>query len=138
MAKTADFSDMFTNMMDPKMFDTMPANDMLKSVTEFGARMNGIVLEAAAKNTELAFGWTRDTLDNMQKFANPELKPVEFAKVTGDVLNAQMRTTPEFVTKLAEVAKTAQTKTVELVMETGKSMQSDAVAKATEVVKKAA
>jgi len=138
MTKTADFSDMFTNMMDPKMFDAMPANDMLKSVTEFSARMNGIVLEAAAKNTELAFGWTRDTLDNMQKFANPDLKPAEFAKVTGDMLNAHMRATPELVTKLAEVAKTAQTKTVELVMETGKSMQSEAVAKANEMVKKAA
>ena len=137
MTNANDFAQMFQNMMGGKMFDALPANDTMQSTMEFNAKMNGIALEAAAKNTELTFGWTRDMIDSMQKLADPSIKASDYAKVSTDVVGAQMHATPELIARLSEVAKTAQTKTYELFMETGKSVQEEAVAKTRDTVQKA-
>lgn len=129
MTNANDFTEMFQNMIGSKIFETTPANDVIQSTMEFNAKMNGIALEAAAKNTELTFGWTRGMIDSMQKLADPAVKANDYPKVASDVVGSQMQATPELIARLSEVAKTAQTKTYELLMETGKHAQEEVVAK---------
>lgn len=128
MAKTTDYTKVFENMMSSNVFDAMPANDFVKSATQLGAKMNKIALEAAVKNTELSFGWAKVTLDSMQKFADPAIEPAGLLKASADAVNAQMKSAPEYINKFADVAKTAQTQAVELMVETGKTVQGEAAA----------
>ncbi len=125
-----DTSAFLQNMMSGKAFDMPAANDMFGTMTAYQAKLNKIALDAAEKNAELSYGWMKDTLAKMEVFANPKADPSEMAKSAADALTSTMRAAPEHMSKFAEVAKQAQTDTVEVMMQAGKDMQGEAVAAA--------
>ena len=130
--ETLNVTDMFQSMM--------PANDMFKSAVEFNARLSNIFMETASKNNELAYNWAQDNIKKMQTLADPKIEPSKLAEKTAEVFGESMQAAPEQIAKFAEVAKTAQTEAVELIMEAGKRVQSDIVetTKGTKPVVKAA
>ncbi len=134
-----DYTAFFQDMMSGKGFDMPAANDMFGTLTAYQAKLNRIALDAAEKNAELSYGWMKDTLSKMEVFADPKADPSEMAKSAADAMTSTMRAAPEHVAKFAEVAKQAQTDTVEVMMQAGKDMQGEAVAaaKATTPVKAA-
>jgi hypothetical protein len=127
MTKTPDYSKMFQDMFAGKFGDTKAVNDMVTDAAEFGAKFNKIALEAAEKNTELSTAWMKDTLGKFEAFTKVQGEPADYAKVAADVASAQAQATPEHVAKFAEVAKSAQMATVELMMAAGKEFQAEAV-----------
>jgi hypothetical protein len=132
-----DYTAFFQDLMSGKAFDMPAANDVFGTMTAYQAKMNRIALETAEKNAELSYGWMKETLTKMEAFTDSKQDPSELAKTSADVLSSAMRSAPEHVAKFAEVAKQAQTDTVELVMEAGKDLQGEAVAAAKKASAKA-
>jgi len=127
MTNTPDYSKMFQDMFAGKFGDTKAVNDMVKDAAEFGAKFNKIALETAEKNAELSTAWMKDSLTKFDAFTKVQAEPADYAKVTADVVSAQAQATPEHVAKFAEVAKSAQMATVELMMAAGKEIQNEVV-----------
>ena len=136
----------YVRMFDAKIFgmdktfgmDQNPFADMFRTAAAFNARMAGIALDTANRNAELAHGWTRETIEKMRPLADPSLTPDVAMKRTGEIAAERLRAAPEHVAKFAEVAKTAQTQAVELMMETGRDVQGDIVSAAREATGNAA
>lgn len=127
MTNTPDFAKMFQDMFSGKMGDTKAMNDMVKDAAEFGAKFNKIALETAEKNAELSTAWVKESLGKYSAFTKTQGEPADYAKVVSEVVSAQAQATPEHVAKFAEVAKSAQMATVELMMAAGKDFQNEVV-----------
>ena len=125
-----DYTAFFQDMMSGKMMQMPAANDMVGTMTAYQARMNKIALDAAEKNAELAYGWMKDTISKMEPFTKSSESATDMVKTSAEIMTSTMRAAPEHVAKFAEVAKKAQTDTVELLMEAGKDFQGEAVAAA--------
>ena len=100
---------------------------MVRDAAEFGAKFNKIALDTAEKNAELANAWMKDSLGKYAAFTKVQAEPADYAKVASEVATAQAQATPEHVAKFAEVAKSAQMATVELMMAAGKEFQNEVV-----------
>ena len=137
MTKTIDYTKAFQDMFAGKFADMNAVNDMVRDAAEFGAKFNKIALDAAEKNVELSNAWLKDSISKYGVFTKTHAEPAEYAKVVADVATAQAQAAPEHIAKFAEVAKSAQMATVELVMAAGKEFQADAVKAAKTVVKAA-
>jgi hypothetical protein len=127
MTNTPDFTKMFQDMFTGKMADTKAMNDMVKDAAEFGAKFNKIALETAEKNAELSTAWVKESLGKFSAFTKTQGEPADYAKVVSEVVSSQAQATPEHVAKFAEVAKSAQMATVELMMAAGKDFQNEVV-----------
>lgn len=114
-------------MFSGKFGDTKAVNDMIKDAAEFGAKFNKIALETAEKNAELSTAWVKESLGKFDAFTKVQGEPADYAKVVSEVVSAQAQATPEHVAKFAEVAKSAQMATVELMMAAGKDFQNEVV-----------
>ncbi|WP_075997699.1 hypothetical protein [Salaquimonas pukyongi] len=137
MTKTIDYTKTFQDMFAGKFADVNAVNDLVRDAAEFGAKFNKIALDAAEKNVELSNAWMKDSLGKYGAFTKVQSEPAEYAKVAADVASAQAQAAPEHFAKFAEVAKSAQMATVELVMAAGKEFQADAVKAAKSAVKAA-
>lgn len=137
MTKTPDYTKMFQDMFAGKFGDVKAVNEMVQSAAEYGAKFNKIALDAAEKNAELSNAWMKDTLSKYGAFTKTQSEPADYAKVAADVMTAQAQAAPEHVAKFAEVAKSAQMATVELMMAAGKDMQAE-IADTAKKVSKAA
>jgi len=137
MSKTPDFMEYFKGLMDGSMVDTKSASAMFASANEYTAKFNKIALVAAEKSAELSNAWVKDPLQKLEAFSKPMSEPTEAAKLTSEIAAAQMQATPEHLAKFAEVAKSAQMATIELLMAAGKDVQSEVTAAAKKTVAKA-
>ncbi len=127
MVNTPDYSKMFQDMFSGKLGDVKAMNDMVRDAAEFGAKFNKIALETAEKNAELSTAWVKESLAKYNAFTKVQAEPSDYAKVATDVAAAQVQATPEHIAKFAEVAKSAQMATVELMMAAGKEIQAEVV-----------
>ncbi|MCB1386822.1 MAG: hypothetical protein KDJ80_12885 [Nitratireductor sp.] len=137
MTKTIDYTKMFQDVFAGKFGDMNAVNDLVRDSAELGAKLNKIALDTAEKNTELATAWMKDSIAKYGAFTKVQAEPADYAKVAADVFSAQAQAAPEHFAKFAEVAKSAQMATVELMMAAGKEFQADAVKAAKTVVKAA-
>ena len=110
---------------------------MMKNAAAFGAKFNKIAVETAEKNAELSSAWVKESLGKYSAFSKVQGEPADYAKVVSEVVSAQAQATPEHVAKFAEVAKSAQMATVELMMAAGKDLQNEVVKTANTVTKAA-
>ena len=128
-------------MFDTRAFDMFakgnPMTDMFRTVTAFNARLAGIAIETAERNADLAHGWTRETLDRMAPLADTSATPGEAAKRMGEFATDRMRAAPEHMARFAEVAKTAQTRGIEAMMDAGREMQGEIVSATREAADRA-
>ena len=137
MTKTIDYTKAFQDMFAGKFADMNAVNDLVQDAAEFSAKFNKIALDAAEKNAELSNAWLKDSLSKYGVFTKTQAEPADYDKVAADVAAAQAQAAPEHIAKFAEVAKSAQMATVELVMAAGKELQADAVKAAKTAVKAA-
>ncbi len=137
MTKTPDYTKLFQDMFAGKFGDMKAVNEMMQNAADYSAKFNKIALDAAEKNAELSNAWMKDTLIKYSVFTKTQGEPADYAKVATDVMTAQAQAAPEHVAKFAEVAKTAQMATVELMMAAGKEMQAEMADTAKKVSKAA-
>ena len=122
MATTQDFSAMMKDMMGAFPVDTKSFEESFKTSATLNEKLSGVALEAAEKSTELSTKWTKDTLAKMAELSKVKSEPADYAKAMSDFATAAAEMAAENMASFAEIAKKAQTETVELMMAAGKDM----------------
>ena len=125
MAKTQDFTAVFKDMMGAFPVDTKAMEEAFKSQTTLAEKLSAVSIEAAHKSTELSAKWAADTLSKMQDLTKAKAEPADYAKSMTDFASASAESAAEHMAAFAEIAKSVQTKTMELMMAAGKDMSED-------------
>ena len=130
MAKNQDFTAVFKDMMGAFPVDNKAMEDAFKSQTTLAEKMSGVSIDAAQKSSELSAKWAADTLNKMQDLSKAKSEPADYAKSMTDFASASAEAAQEHMAAFAEIAKSVQTKTLELMMAAGKDMSEDVSAAA--------
>ncbi|MCA1777262.1 MAG: phasin family protein, partial [Loktanella sp.] len=125
MAKTQDFTAAFKDVMGSFPVDTKAMEEMFKSQTTLAEKMSTVSIDAAQKSTELSAKWAQDTLGKMQALTAAKTEPADYAKSMTDFASASAEAAAEHMAAFAEIAKSVQTQTLELMMAAGKDMSED-------------
>ena len=134
MANTQDFTTMMKDMMGAFPVDTKAFEDSFKTSAALNEKLSGVALEAAEKSSEVSSKWTKDTLTKMAELSKFKAEPADYAKAMSDFATSSAEMAAEHMAAFAEIAKKAQTETVDLMMAAGKDMAEEtsaAVQKAT-------
>lgn len=123
MSKTPDPLEYFKAIMNDGMMDVNSASAMFAGASEYAAKLSKIALEAAEKSAELSNAWTKQSLKKLEAFGEPLSEPTQIAKISSEIAAAQAQEAPEHLAKFAEVAKSAQMATIELLMSAGREAQ---------------
>ncbi|MFV2035309.1 MAG: phasin, PhaP, partial [Halocynthiibacter sp.] len=95
---------------------------------------------AAEKSAEISSKWTKDTISRLGDVSKVKAEPTDYSKSLTDFASASAEIAAENLSAFAEVAKSVQMETVELMLSAGKNIGEDATAavkKATADVTKA-
>jgi hypothetical protein len=122
MATTQDFTSMMKDMMGAFPVDTKSFEEGFKSTASLNEKLSGVALEAAEKSTEVSTKWTKETLAKMSDLTKVKSEPADYAKAMTDFATAYAEMTAENMATFADIAKKAQSETVELMMAAGKDM----------------
>lgn len=137
MAMTEDFTAKMKEMMDGFPMDTIKLEEAFKSSAAYSEKAASIALDAAGKGTDISVGFTMETLGRMGDLAKARPEAADYAQAMSDFASAQMTSLSDNMTALSEVAKAAQTETMELLMSLGQSVADEATAATTTVAKAA-
>jgi hypothetical protein len=141
MAKTQDMTKMMQDMMASMPMDMSKMQDALKAQAALGEKMAKVAIEAAEKSTDISAKWAKDSLLKVGALTSSKIEPADYAKAMSDFASASAEMAAENLAAFAEVAKTVQMETVELMLAAGKDITEEttaAVKKATEEVTSAA
>jgi hypothetical protein len=140
MTKTPDLAAMMKDVMGAFPVDTTAMNDAFKTTATLNEKLSGVALTAAEKSAEISTKWQKDTLAKLAEMSKAKAEPADYAKAMTDFTSASAEVAAEHMAAFAEIAKSVQMNTVELMMAAGKDMSEEAsaaVKKATDDVTKA-
>ncbi|KAA8609272.1 phasin [Salipiger aestuarii] len=135
MAMTEDFTAKMKEMMDGFPMDTVKLEEAFKTSAAYSEKASSIALDAAGKSTDISVGFTMETLGRMGDLAKARPEPMDYAQAISDFTSAQMTSLSDNMTALTEVAKAAQSETMELLMSFGQDMADEASAATTTAAK---
>ena len=141
MAKTQDFTAAMKDFMGAFPVDTKSFEDAFKTTATLNEKLSGVALEAAEKSAEISTKWTKETLAKVGEVTAAKDDAAAYTKAMTDFASAQAETAAANMAAFAEIAKSVQTETVELMMAASKDFGAEAsaaVKKATDEVTKAA
>lgn len=133
-----DFSKATENLLGTFKLDTKIFDGAIKNVAEFNTKLVKIALTSAQKNAELTSNWTAETLKKVEAANQVQNAAGDYVSVAKDLATSQVQGLPEKISAYVDVAKTAQSETVELLVATGKGLQAEVTAKVKNVTGKAA
>ncbi|MGC8203261.1 Phasin [Aliiroseovarius sp. PTFE2010] len=128
MAKTDDYTKMMKDMMGAFPVDMSAMQEAFKTQASFGEKMSKVALEAADKSAEISGKWTKETLAKMEDLTKVKAEPTDYTKAMTDFASAQAEIVTEKLAAFADVAKTVQMETIELMMAAGKDVGEDMTA----------
>jgi hypothetical protein len=131
---------MFKDVMGNFPVDTSAMQGSFKTATALNEKLSGVALTAAEKSAEISTKWQKDTLAKLAEMSKAKAEPADYAKAMTDFTSASAEVAAEHMAAFAEIAKSVQMNTVELMMAAGKDMSEEAsaaVKKATADVTKA-
>ena len=120
-----DFTKMMQDMMGAFPMDTSAMQEAFRSQAQLSERLSRVALQAAEQSTEISSSWTKETLARMGDVTTVKDEPADYSKAVTQFASAQAETTAETLARFAEVAKTVQMATVELMLAAGKEMAED-------------
>ena len=132
-AKAQDYTKMMKDMLGAFPVDMTAMQDAFKTQATLSEKMSAVALSAADKSTEVSTKWTKETLAKVAAVTAVKDDPADYTKAITDFASAQAEMAAETMAPFAEIAKTVQMNTVELMLAAGKDMSEDA----SEAVKKA-
>ncbi len=122
-ANAFDFAQTTEKFLGALNVDTKAYEDVFKNAADFNAKLGKVAVDAARKNAELTNAWTQDVLARFDNANTARGNPVEYAAAASEFATAEVRALPERLAQFAEVAKTAQLHTVDLLISAGKTVQ---------------
>lgn len=124
-AKTQDFTAVLKDMMGAFPVDTKAMDDAIKTQSSLNEKLSAVSITAAQKSTDLSAKWAQDTLTKFTDLSKAQAEPADYAKSVTDFASASAEAAAEHMAAFAEIAKSVQTETLELLMAAGKDMGED-------------
>jgi hypothetical protein len=128
MATTNDYTKMMQDMMGAFPMDTKSMQDAFKTQAAFSEKLSKVALQAAEKSAEISNKWTKTALAKLGEVATVKEDPADYTKALTDYASMSAEMAAEHMAAYAEIAKRAQTDTVELFLAAGKDMSAEATA----------
>ncbi len=128
MTKTPDIAAMMKDVMGAFPVDTSAMNDAFKTTASLNEKLSGVALTAAEKSAEISSKWQKETLSKLADMSKAKTEPADYAKAMTDFTSASAEVAAEHMAAFAEIAKSVQMDTVELMMAAGKDMSEEATA----------
>lgn len=125
MAKTQDMNTMMKEAMSMFPVDNKAFEDMFKSQSAFAEKFSAVAIDAAQKSTDLSAKWMRDTLGQLLTVTKAKDEATDYAKSLGDFVQSSAEATTDNLAAFAEIAKSVQTETVELMLAAGKDISEE-------------
>lgn len=135
MASTQDFTAAMKDMMGAFPMDMSAFEDAWKTSAGIREKASAIALDAAGKTTDISVGWTMETLTRMGDLAKARPAPADYAQAMSEFASAQMQSLNAHMTAYGDVAKSAQSDALALMMSVGKDAANDATATAATTAK---
>lgn len=135
MTETIDYTKFFKTMMDGSMFDPQSTSQAFSKAGSYGAQFSKIAFDTISKSADLTNEWVKDSLSKMEPLTEPESEASDYFKKSTEAMTAQVQAAPEHIAKFAEVAKSAQIASLELMMSAGSEAREAASETATKVKK---
>ena len=126
MTKTPDMTAMFKDVMGSFPVDTSAMEGSFKTAATLNEKLSGVAIDAAEKSADISAKWTKDTLNKLAEISKAKQEPADYAKAMTEFASASAESAAEHMAAFAEIAKTVQMDTVELMMNAGEDMQDDA------------
>ncbi len=130
MAKTQDVNSMMKDAMSAFPVDSKAFENMFKSQSALAEKVSAVAIDAAQKSTEISHRWMQETLGKFATITTAKTEPADYAKSVGDFVQTSAQTAAEHMAAFAEIAKKAQSETVELMLAAGKTLSDDVSAAA--------
>ncbi len=145
MTKTQDMTTMMKDAMSAFPVDNRAFEKFFKSQTDFAEKFSAVAIDAAKKSTDLSAKWMQETLGKFATVTEAKEEATDYAKSMGEFFQESAAATTEHMAAFAEIAKTVQSNTVELMLAAGKDVSDEATTatrkaatEATAAVRKAA
>lgn len=106
--------------------DTSAMTAQFKGSAEVGEKLAKAVLAAAEKSNEISSSWAKQTISNMGTVTKVQEDPAQFGSAMTDFASSQGALATENLNAFAEIARSLQAQTIEILMEAGKSASGDA------------
>ena len=134
--KSLDPSAMVQDVLKNMPVDLDALKEQFKGNAEVGEKLAQAALEAAERSNELSSKWTQETLSNVGSVAKVQEDPSAYTKAMTDFAATQGEMATANLTAFAEIAKTLQEQTIEILMSAGKTFGEDAAAAMQKATKK--
>lgn len=128
MAATQDFTAAMKDMMGAFPMDMAAFEDAWKNSAGISEKASAIALDAAGKTADISVGWTMETLTRIGDLAKAKPAPMDYAQAMTDFATAQMQSVSEHLTAYGDVAKSAQSDAMALMMSVGQDVADDVTA----------
>ncbi|MAE89123.1 MULTISPECIES: phasin [Salipiger] len=128
MAATQDFTAAMKDMMGAFPMDMAAFEDAWKNSAGISEKASAIALDAAGKTTDISVGWTMETLTRIGDLAKAKPAPADYAQAMSEFASAQMQSLNQHMTAYGDVAKSAQSDALALMMSVGKDVADDVTA----------
>lgn len=125
---TTDFTKQMQDFMGAFPIDTKAMQDAFKSQAALGEKMSKVFLEAAEKSADISSKWAKATFAKVGDVASVKEDPADYSKAISDFASSSAEMASEHMAALAEIAKRAQTDSVELMTAAGKDVSANAQA----------
>ncbi|WP_373352877.1 phasin family protein [Pseudoroseicyclus sp. CXY001] len=122
---TPDYTAAFKDMMSMFPMDTKAVETMFKSQSALAEKMSHVAIDAALKSSDLSAKWTQETLGKLSEMTRAKDEPTDYAKSVTDFASSSAESAAEHMAAFAEIAKSVQTETLELMLAAGKDMTDD-------------
>lgn len=130
---TQDYTKLFTDFLGSMPTDFTAFQDAFKNGAALNEKLSKVALTAAEQSAEISNKWTRETLARLGAISKAQEDPAGYSKAATEFASTSVETAAENMAAFAEVAKKAQTETVELLLASSR----DVAEEATAAVKKA-
>ncbi len=128
MTKQQDISKVLQDMVSAFPVDTAALKDVYKNSAVLSEKMTKVALEAAEKSNDISSKWAKETIAKFGELSKAKSEPTDYTKAFSDFASASAELAAENLAAFAEVAKKAQTETVELMLAAGKDFSEEATA----------
>lgn len=128
MAATQDLTAAMKDMMGAFPMDMGAFEEAWKNSAGISEKASAIALDAAGKTADISVGWTMETLTRMGDLAKAKPAPADYAQAMSEFASAQMQSLNAHMTAYGDVAKSAQSEAMALMMSVGKDVADDVTA----------
>ena len=116
MVKTQDLNALFQGMFGAFPVDSAVLKAQFEKQSALTDKLSAIALDSADQSAALTAQWTAGTLTKLAGISRATQEPADYAKASADFVTTSAEATAGHFAAIAEIAKNAQTQTVELMM----------------------